>query len=186
VNLSRSLEHAQNVRGQKAAARLYNDIEQELALGEYTEDQADEAERALAVLEERFADVRAQSRNVTEPPRISHSAKRRLNDSAGDADADESRPAPAPTPAAARPRSSSPRPRRSSLAPNAGAALAAADVGGWGSLFGQFMLWGIGLSIAYLALTKSSAIAKLGLGATNIARAVVSPSLDPLNPKGAT
>jgi hypothetical protein len=205
VKLAGSLARAESVTTAKQAARLYNDLEQELSLGTYTEDDADEAEQAISVLEQNWPGVKGAARNVTSPPKLSRSA---WSNSTGGVPS-SSRPSPAPAPAAPStqkppaaqttqgPRQSAPRPRpgrRSSsprsrgprFAPTPGAALAAADVGGWGSLFGQFMLWGIGLSIAYLALTKSTAIAKLGLGATNIARAVVSPSLDPLNPKGAT
>jgi hypothetical protein len=68
----------------------------------------------------------------------------------------------------------------------AGAAAydAAADTS-TGELVGEIFLWGVGLSLFYLLLTRAGAVGKLFEGATNIARAVVSPVVDPLNPKGA-
>lgn len=55
----------------------------------------------------------------------------------------------------------------------------------WGSLFGQVILTGLGLSILYLFLTRAAAAGKLFQGATTAVRAVVSPVVDPLNPTGA-
>lgn len=68
----------------------------------------------------------------------------------------------------------------------AGAAVydAASDTS-TGDLVGQLFMWGVGLSLFYLVLTRAGAIGKLFEGATNVARAVVSPVVDPLNPKGA-
>lgn len=54
----------------------------------------------------------------------------------------------------------------------------------WGSLIGQTVLWGMGLSIVYLLLTHDKAVSELFLGASTIARGVISPATDPLNPKG--
>jgi hypothetical protein len=56
---------------------------------------------------------------------------------------------------------------------------------GWGGLIGQLFLWGMALSIGYLMLTRVAGVSKLWLGATNVARAVVSPVVDPLNPRSA-
>jgi hypothetical protein len=72
----------------KAAARLYNDVEQELALGSYSEDDADAGENALSILEERFPGVRTAARNVTDPPALSRSAKRQA-DGPGEDDRDD-------------------------------------------------------------------------------------------------
>jgi hypothetical protein len=62
-------------------------------------------------------------------------------------------------------------------------ASAAAD-SSWGSLIGEMILGGIGLSIAYLLLTHNQGASKLFQGATTVTRAIVSPVIDPLNPKG--
>lgn len=70
------------------------------------------------------------------------------------------------------------------LVTSAGGAVA--DTG-WGQLVGELFLWGIALSIGYLLLTGKGpkGVSKLFEGATNVTRAVISPAVDPLNPKGA-
>lgn len=55
----------------------------------------------------------------------------------------------------------------------------------WGELIGELFLWGMALSIGYLLLTHNKGVSKLFEGAANVTRAVVSPVVDPLNPKGA-
>lgn len=89
-----------------------------------------------------------------------------------------------------------PRPRRERAREAAGAAAyrggraaaaaydAASDTS-TGELIGELFLWGVGLSLFYLVLTRAASVGKLFEGLTNIARAVVSPVVDPLNPKGA-
>lgn len=64
-------------------------------------------------------------------------------------------------------------------------AASAATDSSWGSLIGEMILTGMGLSIFYLFLTRARAASELVTGATNVVRAVVSPAVDPLNPKGA-
>jgi X-X-X-Leu-X-X-Gly heptad repeat protein len=54
-----------------------------------------------------------------------------------------------------------------------------------GELIEELILGGIGLSLFYLFLTRAAAAGKLFQGATNVVHAVVSPTVDPLNPKGA-
>jgi hypothetical protein len=78
--------------------------------------------------------------------------------------------------------------RRSSrsVASYGGGLLSSAGDTGWGSTIVQIFSWGMGLSIAYLLLTRVAAVSKLAQGATNVARAVVSPAIDPLNPRGVT
>jgi hypothetical protein len=65
-----------------------------------------------------------------------------------------------------------------------GLASTAADTS-WGQLVGEFFLWGALLSIGYLLITKAAATGKLFQGGATAVRAVVSPVVDPLNPKGA-
>jgi hypothetical protein len=74
MNLERASERAYSVRGHKSAARLYNDIEYELALGEPGPRLETAGERALAHLEERFPDVRDAARQVEAPPSLSRRA----------------------------------------------------------------------------------------------------------------
>ena len=74
MNLDRSLEQASAVRGAKRAARLYNDIEYELALGEPDDRLETAGERALALLEGRFPDVQDAARQIEEPPNLSRRA----------------------------------------------------------------------------------------------------------------
>jgi len=62
------------------------------------------------------------------------------------------------------------------------AASAAGDTE-WGGLLYQVFMWGVGLSALYLLLTHAKGPAELVKGATNVVRGVVSPVVDPLNPK---
>lgn len=66
-----------------------------------------------------------------------------------------------------------------------GQAIDTATDSSWGQLFGGLILGGLGLSILYLFLTRAAAAGKLFQGAATVTRAVVSPVVDPLNPKGA-
>ena len=76
MNPERAIERAYNVRGRKSAARLYNEIEYELALGEPDERLEAAGEQALTLLENRFPGVRNAAREIVEPPNLS----RRAND----------------------------------------------------------------------------------------------------------
>jgi hypothetical protein len=81
MNLARAVEHANSVQGPKAAARLYNDIEHELALGAGgSEEGYEHGEQALGILEQRYPDVSAQARSITDPPRISRKARKTLDE----------------------------------------------------------------------------------------------------------
>jgi hypothetical protein len=71
MNLERAGERACSVRARKGAARLYNDIEYELALGEHDDCLEDVGEQALALLEDRFPGVREAARQIEEPPSLS-------------------------------------------------------------------------------------------------------------------
>ena len=86
-NLDTSLDRAHKVKGPEQAARLYADIDTELGLGEYTEDQADTGERALRHLEENYPGVRSNSFAKVENghlPNLSRSAKGNLDREAGE------------------------------------------------------------------------------------------------------
>jgi hypothetical protein len=74
MNLERASERAQSVSGWKTAARLYNDVEYELALGEPGPRLETAGEEALAHLERRFPGVREAARQIEEPPSLSRRA----------------------------------------------------------------------------------------------------------------
>lgn len=84
MNLAAAPQRAQSVSGPKAAARLYNDVESELALGSYSEEDSEAGEAALSTLESRFPGVRGQARDVTAPPSLSRHAKRNLDAGSGE------------------------------------------------------------------------------------------------------
>jgi hypothetical protein len=79
MNLERAVKRTTLVRGPKSAARLYNDIEYELALGEPDDHLEVVGEEALELLEERLPGVRAAAREIKEPPSLSHRAIRALD-----------------------------------------------------------------------------------------------------------
>jgi hypothetical protein len=74
MNLERAIERAYSVRGQRSAARLYNDIEYELALGEPDDRLETAGEHALTLLEARFLGIREEARRIEEPPSLSRRA----------------------------------------------------------------------------------------------------------------
>ena len=79
MNLERASERAHKVSGSKTAARLYNDIEYELALGEPDPRLETAGEQALAHLEGRFPGVREAARQVEKPPNVSRRASNALH-----------------------------------------------------------------------------------------------------------
>jgi hypothetical protein len=80
MNLERASERAHSVSGWKTAARLYNDIEYELALGEPGPRLEIAGEAALAHLERRFPGVRQAARQIEEPPNLSRRASDALHE----------------------------------------------------------------------------------------------------------
>ena len=84
MNLERAILRASDVRGPKSAARLYNDIEYELALGEVDDRLETAGENALVLLEDRFAGVRDAARRIEEPPSLSRRATLALHGSGRD------------------------------------------------------------------------------------------------------
>jgi hypothetical protein len=79
MNLERASERAYSVHGPKTAARLYNDIEYELALGEPEPRLETAGEHALAHLENRFPGIREAARQIEEPPSLSRRAGEALH-----------------------------------------------------------------------------------------------------------
>lgn len=187
MNLSTAVEKANAVTTEKQAARLYNNLEAELALGGGgSEESYEQGEEALRILARRFPGIDQAAHEVTQPPQLSNRAKRNMDEppreepherrahSRRPAGSARRRPAPRPAPARHSP--------ARQVVSTAGDALDWAGDTGWGDLIGSIFLSGVGLSIFYLLLTHDTAVSKLGLGATNIARAVISPHIDPLNP----
>jgi hypothetical protein len=85
ANLDTAVDRAGKVKGPEQAARMYADVDTELGLGDYTEDQAGQGEQALAILEQRYPGVRSRSHEKVEAghlPQLSRSAKDKL--AAGD------------------------------------------------------------------------------------------------------
>ena len=74
MNLERAIRRASTVPGRKSAARLYNEIEYELALGEPSDPLEAAGEQALALLEGRFPGVREAAREIEQPPSLSRQA----------------------------------------------------------------------------------------------------------------
>jgi hypothetical protein len=74
MNLERASQRAASVRGPKSAARLYNEIEYELALGEPEDHLESIGEQALVLLEQRFPGIRRAAREIEEPPSLSRRA----------------------------------------------------------------------------------------------------------------
>jgi hypothetical protein len=79
MNLQRAITRASSVAGPKGAARLYNDIEYELALGDPSPLLEDAGEHALALLEGRFPGVREAAREIEQPPSLSRQAGNALH-----------------------------------------------------------------------------------------------------------
>jgi hypothetical protein len=79
MNLERARERAYSVRGRRSAARLYNEIEYELALGEPDDGLENAGEQALGLLEDRFPGVRGAARQIEEPPSLSRRASDALH-----------------------------------------------------------------------------------------------------------
>ena len=65
-----------------------------------------------------------------------------------------------------------------------GSGLSTAADTSWGGLLVDLFMAGVGLSIAYLVLTKTKGVSEIFTGGVNVTRAIISPHLDPLNPKG--
>jgi hypothetical protein len=74
MNLERAPEQAHKIRSARAAARLFNSIEFELALGDPSRHLEAAGERALRILEQRFPGVQAAAREIEEPPSLSRRA----------------------------------------------------------------------------------------------------------------
>lgn len=209
MNLDNAVKRAETVQGEKSAARLYSDIEYELAMGDPTPEQERQGEDAIRVLEGRYPDVKQRADDVMEDghiPNLSNTAKRRMHLGQGDlheqhkartgpnettrrqvrdrrpntpAPPSSRRPAPAPAPTRSSGRS------RSSSGWGSRAVSTASDLsGGWGDAISTMFLWGIGLSMAYLLLTHAKGPSELVTGATTLVTAIVRPTIDPLNPKG--
>jgi hypothetical protein len=74
MNLECASKRAYSARGRRSAARLYNDIEYELALGDPGPRLEAAGEQALGHLEEGFPGVREAARQIEEPPSLSRRA----------------------------------------------------------------------------------------------------------------
>lgn len=191
MNLSSAPERARSLGpgASKAAARLHNDIEAELALGSYSEEDSEAGEEALRHLEATYPGVQHASRNITDPPALSRSAETTLD-------------AP-PPPLQARPRGqahaggrvaratvvhATRRPARGRARSTAGRLFDQTGIPAAGASATQLLmrtLGGIaGLAFAYVLLTPrgSQAISLASGGVTRSLAALASPAVDPLRP----
>lgn len=173
----------------ESAARHYADVETELGLGEYTEDEAARGEEALSVLSERFPGVRERSHEKVENgahlPNLSRSANRKLEQPEGESESNsEEQHPPADHPVrqrhvgAAR-RASRGRSRYRQAFEQTGIPGGAESV----SQLTLRTLGGLaGLSFLYLILSPRGVRAvQLGSnGVTDSLRALISPAVDPL------
>ena len=189
-------------KSRKHAARLYNDVEHELALGEPTPEDEAAGESALRILEGHHPGIKDEARDVEAPPSLSQRANRNIHDGGRQRrNVPSSRPStrgetqegprkgPARAPAPVRRRAvSSARAaaggtRHVRRYADRGTELVTGDTAtSWGGLALNVVLGGVILSLFYLVLTKAKGTAKLMTGATNVVHAVVSPTVDPLNP----
>lgn len=81
MNLHAAPAHAREARGPRAAAKLYADIEYELAMGDPTPAQEQDGEQALRMLSARWPGVKQQSDDVVEnghTPRMSRRANNNM------------------------------------------------------------------------------------------------------------
>lgn len=207
MNLDRALEraHAMNAKPAsdgtppKGAAKLYADIEYELAMGDSTPEQDRSGEAALAVLEEHYPGIKQRADDVVENghiPAMSRAAKDRAlgpgekpDTDTGGSTAVATRPRTVPAPArqrVARARVARSRPRGRSGGRQARAVAYQLDTatGGWGSVAAMFLVGGVLLSILLLALRNAGGISKLETGITTAIGWVISPAIDPLRPPG--
>ena len=202
MNLDKALTQAHAMSGArprpngtppKGAARLYADIEYELAMGEPTPEQEQAGERALAVLEEHFHGIKDASDTVVENghiPRMSRKAKDQAlgapeTRQEGGGTATATRPTTVPKPA----RQAVKRARAARSAPRAAAHTAGRSLsivnqatGSWGDDAWIFVLGGFGLAFLFLVLTHPQGLRNLATGASNLTRWVIDPTIDPLRP----
>lgn len=218
MNLDRALEHAHAMTGTKpgpdgtpprGAARLYADIEYELAMGDPTPGQERSGERALAVLEEHFPGIKHASDTIVENghiPRMSRKAKAQVfqhDETTGGGTVTATRPRHAGAPRASEPvvQRPVPRPARQrvqharrqravprSVTSNATRSVKIVDqaTGGWGDDVWLFVLGGFALSFIFLLLTRPKGLSSFATGASNVVRWVIDPAIDPLRPPGSS
>lgn len=190
--------------GRKEAARLYNDVEHELALGDPSPEDEASGESALRILEHAFTGIQSEARDVETPPRLSQTAGRRLSEGHGGrrrrSNATATRPGPPASssrrsprgPAVARPRATPARAAAPARAvqqvagyADRGTQLVTGDTASsWGSLALDIFLGGIVLSLAFLLITHAKGPSELFSGGAKLVSSVVSPHIDPLNPTG--
>jgi hypothetical protein len=186
ANLDTAVAKAHRVRGPEEAARHYANVDTELGLGNYTEDQAAQGEEALSVLEQRFPGVRQRSHDKVagggHTPELSRRAKHNL-----DGPEPRKREEPHPRAGTRRPSPAAPgrRPARSrsrSWGSNAWQQTGIPSTTLSASQLAMRTLGGIaGLSFLYLLLSPrgSRAVSLTGSGITHSLQALVNPAVDP-------
>ena len=186
ANLDTAVAKAHKVRGPEEAARHYADVDTELGLGEYTEEQAEQGEEALRVLEEKYPGVRQRSHEKVagggHMPNLSRRAKRNLSEPGA---GPRKREQPHPRPASRRPAPARPAARRSRASSWGASAWQQTGIPSTTLSASQLLmrtLGGIaGLSFLYLLLSPrgSAAVSLTGSGLTHGLEALVNPAIDP-------
>jgi len=191
ARLSTAVEKAHKVRGPEEAARHYADVDTELGLGNYTEEESEQGEEALSILEERFPGIRRRSVEKVETgshmPNLSTRAKREMGEEHEGARrrAGSRTPSPKPSP---RQRRATPSPRRATRSRPSRAIRR-----GWSSTglpqtglsVSQIAMRTIGgiAALSFLALLLSprgsKAVSLTGSGLTHALEALVNPAVDP-------
>lgn len=172
----------------KAAASLYNDIEQELEHGGYSEEDSEAADEALAHLEANHPGVRQAAHQITRPPNLSRRAKQGLDEPRNPVQAGpkQRRPATGMRQRAARATMIHATRRRGGRGFSPGAAFGQIPGSGTVSQLLMRTLGGMaGISLLYLLLTPkgSGALSTASNGVTDVLRVLASPTKDPLRPK---
>jgi hypothetical protein len=190
-NLQTAESRAQRVTGPKSAARLYNDLEYELAFSDNEEDY-ERGERALRELEQRFPGIERQAREITDPPKLSRRAGENLHGGRQHHAPLQAKPR-RQAQAAARAGAGSPlarattiHARRRSTAGWAGRRFQQTGIPGASESAAQLTMrtigWIAGLSFLYLILQPrgSNAVSSFFSTATTAFRGFASPNVDPL------
>jgi hypothetical protein len=203
MNIHTALERAQQLKPtQKAAASdLYGDIDYELAFGDVDQETYEQAEDALALLEERFPGIRRDAHDKIATGRIPNLSRKGKDRAMGEpVAAGESSPtrngtvAPAATQVPERSQQTAKTRRatwRATRAPRYArqtVRIANQATGGWGSLIMTTILTAGGLAFLYLMVAGKGpqGLARLFSGLSTVLGWIISPTVDPLNPpKGA-
>lgn len=202
MNLDAAPQRVNAVKGPRAAAKLYADIEYELAMGDPSPDQEQQGEAALQQLEQRFPGIKGQADDVVENGHVPNMSNRARGNALGPGsprgghDGRQRRGGhPAPSQHARR-KVAANRRRRSTSGAGGGRTSFGAQAGqslwtGTGLSFGADSISSmamkglgliIGLSLLYLVVKPngSRVFSTATTTGSNLLHAFISPNVDPL------